>query len=83
MFGSGLRRGDIEQALGDAFAGTIPNNYALVREAIDRGIPLEEVKAGNNVVSAVEEAIVRLQKPARMRAKTEAGEKKMELFGAR
>jgi pilus assembly protein CpaE len=49
MFDPGLKRTDIEQALGDDFAGTIPNNYRLVREAIDRGVPLDEVKAGNNI----------------------------------
>ena len=49
MFDPGLKKTDIEQALGDDFAGTIPNNYRLVREAIDRGVPLEEVKAGNNI----------------------------------
>jgi pilus assembly protein CpaE len=49
MFDSGLKKSDIEQALGLDFAGTIPNNYRLVREAIDRGVPLEEVKAGNNI----------------------------------
>ena len=27
----------------------MPNNYRLVREAIDRGVPLEEVKPGNNI----------------------------------
>ena len=49
MFDPGLKKTDIEQALGDGFAGTIPNNYRLVREAIDRGVPLDEVKAGNNI----------------------------------
>src|SRR5712671_1314103 len=49
MFDPGLKKADIEQALGASFAGTIPNNYRLVREAIDRGVPLDEVKAGNNV----------------------------------
>jgi pilus assembly protein CpaE len=49
MFEAGLKRGDIEQALGENFVGTIPNNYRLVREAIDRGVPLDEVKAGNNI----------------------------------
>jgi len=46
---SGLRRSDIEQTLGDAFVGAIPNDYQLVREAIDRGVPLEEVKPGNKI----------------------------------
>ena len=39
-----LARGDIEQAIGDAFLACIPNDYALVREAIDRGVPLKEIK---------------------------------------
>lgn len=51
MFAPGLRLADIEKALGGAFGGFIPNNYRVVREAIDRGVPLEEVKAGNNVTA--------------------------------
>jgi pilus assembly protein CpaE len=58
MFTPGLRRADIEKALGPAFAGAIPNNYRIVREAIDRGIPLEEVKPGNNVSVAMKKLIV-------------------------
>jgi pilus assembly protein CpaE len=57
LFGPGLRRGDIEQALGEAFAGVIPNNYRLVREAIDRGVPLDEVKANNAVSSALRKIV--------------------------
>jgi pilus assembly protein CpaE len=49
MFDAGLKKSDVEQALGDDFAGTVPNNYRLVREAIDRGVPLDEVKPGNNI----------------------------------
>src|SRR3954452_2980170 len=49
MFDPGLKKSDLEQALGDDLAGTVPNNYRLVREAIDRGVPLEEVKPGNNI----------------------------------
>ena len=58
FFAPGLRRADIKQALGQAFAGTIPNNYRLVREAIDRGIPLEEVKAGNNVTTELKKLML-------------------------
>jgi pilus assembly protein CpaE len=57
LFGPGLRRADIEQTLGAALAGVIPNNYRLVREAIDRGVPLEEVKAGNNVTGTLKRII--------------------------
>ncbi len=58
MFDSGLKKSDIEQALGDAFGGTIPNNYRLVREAIDRGVPLEEVKAGNNITAQLKKLML-------------------------
>jgi pilus assembly protein CpaE len=64
MFGPGLRRTDVKQALGNAFAGTIPNNYGLVREAIDRGVPLEEVKPRNNVVTELKK-LLEPQEPAK------------------
>ncbi len=63
MFDSGLKRADIEQALGADFAGTIPNNYRLVREAIDRGVPLDEVKAGNNITTQLKKLM--LPQPAK------------------
>ncbi len=49
LFGGGLRRADVERALEGSFAGGISNNYPVVREAIDRGVPLEVVKQGNSV----------------------------------
>ena len=58
MFSSGLRRSDLEQALGDAFAGGIPNDYALVREAIDRGVPLDEVKPGNKITAQLKKLVL-------------------------
>ena len=45
MFSSGLKRADIEQVLGDSFAACIPNHYAMVREAIDRGVPARRDQA--------------------------------------
>jgi pilus assembly protein CpaE len=79
FFAPGLRRADIKQALGDAFAGTVPNNYRLVREAIDRGIPLDEVKAGNNVSTELKKIVL----PLREKAKAEPAEKKRALFWAK
>jgi pilus assembly protein CpaE len=49
LFSSGLRKSDIEQVLGESFAACIPNHYGLVREAIDRGMPLDEIKPGNSI----------------------------------
>jgi pilus assembly protein CpaE len=77
FFAPGLRRADIKQALGPSFAGTIPNNYRLVREAIDRGVPLDEVKAGNNVSAELKKLLhaQRVVKPG-----AEAAEKQRSLF---
>ncbi len=58
MFSSGLRRGDIQQAIGDAFLAYVPNDYGLVREAIDRGVPLEEVRAGNKITLQLKKLVL-------------------------
>jgi pilus assembly protein CpaE len=58
MFSSGLRRSDINAAIGDALAACIPNHYALVREAIDRGVPLDEVKPGNKISTELRKLIL-------------------------
>ena len=49
---------DIEQALGDAFAGMHPEQLRLVREAIDRGVPLDEVKPGNKITAQLKKLIL-------------------------
>jgi pilus assembly protein CpaE len=58
LFSSGLRKSDIQQAIGDTFLSCIPNDYALVREAIDRGVPLEDVKKGNKITLELKKLIV-------------------------
>ncbi len=58
LFSPGLRRTDIEQAIGEAFAACVPNHYSLVREAIDRGVPLEEVKPGNKITAQLKKLIL-------------------------
>ena len=81
LFGPGLRRADIEQALGDSLAGTIPNNFRLVSEAIDRGVPLDEVKAGNNIATALGK-LVFPPKAAKSAAKPVAGRRTQARAGA-
>jgi pilus assembly protein CpaE len=82
LFSPGLRRGDIEQAIGEAFAATIPNHYSLVREAIDRGVPLEEVKPGNKISAQLRKLI--FPQPGGKAAKEPAGDgKKLKLSLAR
>jgi pilus assembly protein CpaE len=58
MFGSGLRRSDLEQALGDSFIACIPNDYALVREAIDRGVPLDEINPSNQITAQLKKLML-------------------------
>jgi len=80
MFGASLRRGDIEQALGAELAGVLPNDYALVREAIDRGVPLSDVKAKNKITAALKKLV--LPPPARAAAR-EGGLSRLSLSWAK
>lgn len=58
LFGPGLRRSDVEKTLDGALAGYVSNNYGLVREAIDRGVPLEDVKPSSNVVTELRKIVL-------------------------
>jgi pilus assembly protein CpaE len=58
MFSASLRHTDLEQILGGAFACAIPNDYNLVREAIDRGVPLDEVKPGNKITAKLKKLVL-------------------------
>jgi pilus assembly protein CpaE len=58
FFNTGLRRADLANTLGDAFACTVPYNYKLVREAIDRGLPLDEIQKNSDVAAAIRRLIV-------------------------
>jgi pilus assembly protein CpaE len=58
MFSSGLALKDVEQSLGEAFCSVIPNDYALVREAIDRGVPLDDVKPGNKITAQIKKLVL-------------------------
>jgi pilus assembly protein CpaE len=80
FFVPGLRRADIQQALGDAFGGTVPNDYRLVREAIDRGIPLEEVKRGNAVCAALKKLVLPQAFAKSASGKPEIAQKVRSLF---
>jgi len=58
LFTPGLQRRDLMRALGEAFAGTVPYNHRLVREAIDRGLPLDDVRGKSNVAVALKKLIL-------------------------
>ncbi len=83
MFSSGLRRSDIEQVLGDSFAAALPNHYSLVREAIDRGVPLDEVKPGNKITTQLKKLVLPQVNTKPGAAREAAREKKFSLGWAR
>ncbi|HEY4406170.1 MAG TPA: response regulator receiver protein [Xanthobacteraceae bacterium] len=58
LFSSGLRRADIQQVLAESFAACIANQYGLVREAIDRGVPIDEVKPGNKITAQLRKLVL-------------------------
>jgi pilus assembly protein CpaE len=85
MFGPGLRRSDLEQAFGADLAATVPNNYSLVREAIDRGVPLEEVQPGNKISQEIKKLIVQAQRTVDVDVAADAAapQRKLSLSWAR
>lgn len=57
FFGGGLRKADVERALPNMLAGSVSNDYGLVREAIDRGVPLRVVKEKNQISSDLQRIV--------------------------
>jgi pilus assembly protein CpaE len=55
---SGLREKDVIDVLGPLYLGRIANNYRVVREALDRGVPLREVSAQCDVLNDLRKAIL-------------------------
>ena len=57
-FENGIRTADVEEVLGDHFAGGVSNNYRLVREAVDRGVPLAQIDPNANVINDLRKIIL-------------------------
>jgi pilus assembly protein CpaE len=57
-FESGVRQADVEAILGEHFVGGIANNYKLVREAVDRGVPLHAIDPEANVIGDLRRIIL-------------------------
>ncbi len=70
---NGLNASDVEAALGDRFAGGISNNYQLVRDAVDRGMPLQEIQPDNNVTRELRALILHGEAMAEEKPKGSAG----------
>ncbi len=50
---TGLNAKDVEETLGEYYGGGVPNNYRLVRDAVDRGVTMSEIEEQNNVTKAL------------------------------
>lgn len=81
LFSTSLRRSDLEQALGEALLGTIPYNHALVREAIDRGMPVDEIKSANDITRALKTLVLPEGTTARSLGKFTALKDKLRHLG--
>jgi pilus assembly protein CpaE len=57
-FENGIRTADVEEVLGEHFAGGVSNNYRLVREAVDRGVPLSHIDPNANVINDLRKIIL-------------------------
>lgn len=57
-FENGIRHADVEEILGDHFVGGISNNYRLVREAVDRGVPLHTIDPNANIINDLRKIIL-------------------------
>jgi pilus assembly protein CpaE len=57
-FENGIKQADVEEILGSHFAGGIANNYRLVRQAVDRGVPLQEIDPDANVINDLKKIIL-------------------------
>jgi pilus assembly protein CpaE len=58
MFESGVKQADVEAVLGEHFVGGISNNYRLVRQAVDRGVPLAQIDPEANVIGDLKRIIL-------------------------
>ncbi|MEI9805981.1 MAG: hypothetical protein WDN48_18385 [Pseudolabrys sp.] len=83
LFSAGLRRSDLEQTLGDAFAGAVPKRLPMVREAIDRGVPLEEVRPGNKITGQLKKVVLEAPSNKNAAAKPAAAMPAPKLAAAR
>jgi pilus assembly protein CpaE len=58
IFENGIKQADVQAILGDHFVGGISNNYKLVREAVDRGVPLQQIDPKANVITDLKRIIL-------------------------
>lgn len=55
---TGLNAKDVTESLHEYYGGGVPNNYRLVRDAVDRGVTLGEIEPDNNVSNALKSIVL-------------------------
>lgn len=60
-----VRKKDAEELLGDSLAGCVAEDYKLVREAIDRGVPLYQISKNNRIYKDLSEILFAEKEQAR------------------
>ena len=70
---AGLNAADIESALGEYFGGGVPNNYRLVRDAVDRGVTLQSIEPQNNVTDGLSQIVLSPEEMGEKDSKTTGG----------
>ncbi|MVA98974.1 response regulator [Nitratireductor sp. CAU 1489] len=78
-FDGGVSQADIEALLDGHFVGGIANNYKLVREAVDRGLPLHEIDPNANVVADLRRIVL----PGQTGRRDDAGRSSLLAYGRR
>lgn len=78
MFETGVKQADVEDILGEHFVGGISNNYRLVRQAVDRGVPLADIDPDANVIHDLKRII--LPEEAEAQPKKKSGLLSLSLF---
>lgn len=57
LFGNGLKKSDAQDMLGTRLAGFVPEDYALVRDAVNRGKAISAVRRSNRISRSLAEVM--------------------------
>jgi pilus assembly protein CpaE len=73
----GVKEKDVVDVLGGLYAGRISNNYRVVREALDRGVPLRDVSPNCDVLADLRRVVM----PEEQRADRPGGLRRLSPLG--
>lgn len=79
--GSEVSEADLKAVLGETYAGRVANDWRVVRQALDRGVPVRDVAPGCEVLRDLERIV--LPEQARTPEPRSLATAALRLFGAR